>query len=182
MDVEIKDGKSFEILEMIGEKNFQIIFTTAYDHYAIKAIKLGAIDYLLKPYSPNEVVKSVQKTRHVISNRYSSDGQNTKNRLKLNSKEGIELVEKEEIIYCSAEGSYTIIYLIDDRKIILSKTLKELEQSEDFSIFERIHSSHLINKDHVKKYIRADGGWVLMSNGKELPVSRRKKQDFLDNL
>ena len=75
-----------------------------------------------------------------------------------------------------------ILYLIDDRKIILSKTQKELEQSEDFSVFERIRSSHLINKDHVKKFIRADGGWVLMSNGKELPVSRRKKQDFLDNL
>jgi two-component system LytT family response regulator len=190
MDIEIKDGKSFEILEMLPENDFYLIFTTAYDHYAIKAIKYGALDYLLKPYSPTEVVNAVSKVRAKITektllqqNTASQKEAKEENKLiKLKTKEGYEFVVKKDIVYFQADGSYSIIHFVDNSKITLTRYLKDIEKSEEFSGFERIHSSYLINRTHIRKYIKADGGWVQLSNGVELPISRRKKQEFLENL
>jgi two-component system LytT family response regulator len=190
MDVEIEGGLAFEILELLPEKDFHLIFNTDKDAYALRAIKYNAIDYLLKPCSPDDVVKAILKVRkriaHIQDNQWINEENKLKRgfgkRIKLITKEGIEIVREDEIIYCEANGAYCIVYLSSNSKIMLSKPLKELEGKIEFYNFERIHSSYLVNMKHIRKYIKSEGGWVHLSDGTELPVSRRKRQEFLDSL
>lgn len=191
LDIQMPDGNGFKLLEDIGNINFDVIFTTAYDQYAIKAIKYSALDYLLKPIVPDDLKAAVEK---VESKKTSVDArtninfllENIKNnntdfkKIVLSTSEGMYVVEIKNIIRCESDDYYTTFFMEDGKKVVVSKTIKVIEELlEDYN-FLRPHRSHLINIIHIKNYNKTDGGTVIMSDGSQIPVSRRKKEIILD--
>ena len=184
LDIEMPRLNGFELLEELGDEiSFQVIFITAYDEFGIKAVKANALDYLLKPVQNQELKAAIEKYKQKISESSSSSSNiqtNLKtNKIALATKESIEFVDPSEIIACSSDSNYTMIFLEGDRKKMISKTLKEVEQWLSAYGFFRAHHSHLVNLQHIKEYVRADGGYLLLSNNKEIPVSRNRKEDLL---
>jgi two-component system LytT family response regulator len=191
LDIQMPDGNGFKLLEDIGNINFDVIFTTAFDQYAIKAIKYSALDYLLKPIAPDDLKAAVDK---VEKKKTGDDArtninfllENIKNKntdfkkIVLSTSEGMSVVEIKNIIRCESDDCYTYFYMEDGKKVIVSKTLKEIEELLGEYNFLRPHRSHLINILHIKNYIKTDGGTVIMSDGCQVPVSRRKKDIILD--
>jgi len=193
LDIEMPNGNAFDLLEKFREINFNIIFVTAYDHYAIKAIKFSAIDYILKPVDPEELVKAVTRFESQLSNKNSLDKKfktllsNVKpeNKLKkvgIPDGDGLIFINLADIIRCDSDGNYTYFLLTSGKKIIASRTLGEYEQMFADDNFFRVHRSHLINLEHVKKYIKGEGGYVIMSDNSQVEVSRRNKNEFLEKL
>ena len=193
LDIEMPNGNAFDLLEKFKNINFNIIFTTAYDHYAIKAIKFSAIDYILKPIDPEELVTAVKRFEAQRGQKESLDKQfktllsNVKpeNKLKkvgIPDGDGLIFINLSDIIRCDSDGNYTFFILTSGKKIIASRTLGEYEQMFTDDNFFRIHRSHLINLEHVKKYIKGEGGYVVMSDNSQVEVSRRNKTDFLEKL
>lgn len=193
LDIEMPNGNAFDLLEKFKNINFNIIFTTAYDHYAIKAIKFSAIDYILKPIDPEELVTAVKRFESQKGQKESLDKQfktllsNVKpeNKLKkvgIPDGDGLIFINLSDIIRCDSDGNYTFFILTSGKKIIASRTLGEYEQMFADDNFFRIHRSHLINLEHVKKYIKGEGGYVVMSDNSQVEVSRRNKTDFLEKL
>jgi two-component system LytT family response regulator len=195
LDVEMPVNSGFDLLESLEKINFQIIFTTAHDSYALKAIKFSAIDYLLKPIDLDELETAVNKARKAIKSIEGNSEiqmenliQNLKNlnkslhKLGIPTREGILFIPLQEIVHLEADGSYTNFFLISGKKIVSGKPLKEFADMLAESNFFRIHKSHLINLAHIVKYIRGDGGMIEMVNGRELEVSRRSKETFLHTL
>ncbi len=193
LDIEMPNGNAFDLLEKFKNINFNIIFTTAYDHYAIKAIKFSAIDYILKPIDPEELVTAVKRFESQRGQKESLDKQfktllsNVKpeNKLKkvgIPDGDGLVFINLSDIIRCDSDGNYTFFILTSGKKIIASRTLGEYEQMFVDDNFFRIHRSHLINLEHVKKYIKGEGGYVVMSDNSQVEVSRRNKTDFLEKL
>jgi len=191
LDIEMPNGTGFDLLKMFGEISFHVIFTTAYDHYAIKAIKYSALDYLLKPIDIDELQESVAKVQEEMkapaNHQQDSMGillsalgnaDRTK-RLAIPDQEGIAIVEVKDIVRCEADSNYTQIFLSNGTKVVSTKTLKEYDKLLDESTFMRVHNSYLINVDHIKKYIKGDGGQVVMSDGSIVEVSRRRKTDLM---
>lgn len=190
LDIEMPGMNGFEFLEKCPERNFEIIFTTAYNEYAIKAIKHSALDYLLKPIDRDELISAVEKAKlqNVQKSSARVDQLLSALSLKKNSKrfgvptlDGLIMLDSEEILYCESDGPYCTFYFNNNVKPLLtSKTLKEAEEvllgGGDFF---RVHHSFLINLKYIQKYIRGEGGEVIMSNGKNIPVARSRKQDFL---
>jgi two-component system LytT family response regulator len=192
LDVQLQRETGFEILEKLDKIEFEIIFTTAYSEFAIKAFKFAAIDYLLKPIDINELRKAVDKAQKriigSISERVAQLAQNLKgnsfrhSRLAIPANDGLVFINVGEIIYCEASGNYTNIFMDDGRKFVVSRTLKEYEDLLEEHDFFRIHNSFLINLNSIKKYIRGEGGQVVMVNDKALDVSKMKKKGFLDKI
>ena len=189
-DIELQSETSFEILEKLPEINFELVFTTAFDHYALKAIKFCAIDYLLKPIDLNELRVAVAKAEkrlkreylnknlEVLVNNLKSGSQNH-HRIALSTLEGLLFVNVRDIIYCESSGPYTHFIFKQADKIITSKHLKEYEDLLSGYDFFRIHKSYLVNLQEIKKYIRGDGGQLIMSDGATLNVSKQRKESFL---
>jgi two-component system, LytTR family, response regulator len=193
LDIEMPNGNAFDLLEKFKTINFNIIFTTAYDHYAIKAIKFSAVDYILKPIDPEELIMAVKRFEVKKNEAATLDKQfktllsNVKpdNKLKkvgIPDGDGLLFINLSDIIRCDSDGNYTFFILASGKKIIASRTLGEYEQMFCDDNFFRIHRSHLINLEHVKKYIKGEGGYVVMSDGSQVEVSRRNKTDFLEKL
>lgn len=193
LDIEMPNGNAFDLLEKFKSINFNIIFTTAYDHYAIKAIKFSAIDYILKPIDSEELVTAVKRFENQRGQKESLDKQfktllsNVKpeNKLKkvgIPDGDGLIFINLSDIIRCDSDGNYTFFILTSGKKIIASRTLGEYEQMFVDDNFFRIHRSHLINLEHVKKYIKGEGGYVVMTDNSQVEVSRRNKTDFLEKL
>jgi len=191
--VEMPRINGFVMLQQLKERNFELIFTTAYDHYAINAIRYSALDYLVKPIEVEELKVAVERARQKREEKNPNqrietllhnliDSKPGKNRIAIPSMEGLQFVELSDIIYLAAESNYSIIYLTNNIKLTVTRTLKDFEELLPSSLFIRIHHSYIINKDHVQKYIRGDGGRVSMSNGKELEVARRKKEEFIKSI
>lgn len=176
LDVEMPEMSGIELLKHFPEKNFQVVFATAHEDYAIKAIKADASDYLVKPLSPQDVYEAVNKC---ISKKVAMTDANQKFRLSLSTAGKIILVSPEEIIRIEAESNYSIFHFVNKPKLMMSKTLKEFEEILSKHRFYRIHQSHLINLDHVSSILYTDGDVVVMSNGDKVEISRRKKQEFL---
>ncbi|MGH2553829.1 MAG: LytR/AlgR family response regulator transcription factor, partial [Chitinophagaceae bacterium] len=177
-------------LQQLNKRDFELIFITAYDHYAIKAIKFSALDYLVKPVEIDDLKSAVEK----VSQKRKKDTPNERietllhnlvneknqyKRLAIPSLEGLQFIEMDDIIYLEANSNYTEIFVKDFPKITVSKTLKEFDELLPASVFIRIHHSFLINKNHVLKYIKGEGGQVVMRNGVILYVARRKKEEFM---
>ncbi len=184
VDVQLGSETIFELLDQVEYRKFKIIFTTAFTNHAIQAFKYEAVDYLLKPYSPKDVIKVIERVKiDILSNpwRLMSHAK-TNQRLTVNSHDGISFIEPKDILYCSADGSYCKIIIENERNLVVSKTLSEIEEQLNPDQFVRVHASFLINMDHVKRFIKEDGGYILMSNGIHIPVSRRKKQEFLERV
>jgi two-component system LytT family response regulator len=190
LDVEMPRMNGFVMLQQLKNQHFELIFTTAYDHYAIRAIRYSALDYLVKPVEVKELQAAVAKAKQKISSPGSDQRIETllhnlveertgNKRLAVPSMEGLSFIEVNDIIYLEAESNYTIIHLYPTGKLTVSKTLKDFEDLLSPAIFLRIHHSHIINKDHIQKYLKGEGGQVVMRNGKVLDVSRRKKEEFM---
>lgn len=190
LDVQMPGMSGFDVLHAVPKAVFEVIFVSAYDQYAIKAIKFSALDYLLKPIDMDELVHAIKKVRERLSMQKTTFGfqsvlsniqqQSGKiQRLAVPTWEGIDFFNTEEIIFCQAEGTYTTIYLTDKTKTLISKNLKEFENMLIESGFCRVHNSHLINIVHVLKYIKGEGGYVIMTNGHKVDISRRKKEEFI---
>jgi len=192
LDIEMPHMNGFEMLEKLPEIDFELIFTTSYDQYAIKAIRFSALDYLLKPIDQDDLRKAVQK---VANNSNHVSDQQIKillqklnhptiavNKIAIPTMEGLQMIFVESIISCAADRNYTVIMLKNGQKIIASRTLKELEEVlEDYS-FTRVHHSYLVNLNEVDKYIKGEGGYLLMSNGTNIDVSRSRKEFLLKKL
>lgn len=190
LDIEMPLMNGFELLEQLSSISFAIIFTTSYDQYAIKAIRFSALDYLLKPIDPKELISAVKKVRedrHLpITEQFQMllqqvHGKNSGfNKIAVPTSEGFELLPVEEVIYCEANDNYTHFFLKNKRKIIACRTLKEIqEQLHDLSFFVRVHNSYLVNLNEVIKYVRGEGGYLIMSDGSSVNVSRSRKEALL---
>ncbi len=192
LDIQMQRETGFDLLAKIKQVNFEVIFTTAHSEYAIKAFKFSAIDYLLKPIDIEELRKAVEKVEkklnhnisarleQLVQNLKPSSGQNYK--LALPTSDGLIFVKIEDIVYCEASSNYTNIFTQDGKKHVVSRTLKEYEDLLTEHNFFRIHNSFLINLNSIKKYVRGEGGYVVMSNDVSLDVSKRKKEGFLSKL
>ena len=189
LDIHLGDGSGFDLLEEVSKKgkiNSQIIFITAHEQYAIKAFRFSALDFLLKPVDPEELEKVIGKLRQVIDKNDNvahidlllenirKKVDNFK-RIALSNSDGIHLFEVSDIIRCESEDNYTKFYIKNSKPILISKTLKEYEDLLTEHGFERIHQSHLINLAYLKSYIKKDGGYVIMADNSNLPISQRKK-------
>lgn len=186
MDISMPQMNGFELINVLTYKDADVIFTTAYDEYALEGFKQGAVHYLVKPIEAEDLVEAVQRVKKKRMDSKQSTiplaQMGLKPKIPISSLNGVELVEVEQIIRCESDGNYTTIVLAN-RKITVSKTLKEIEkQLVDFPYFFRLHNSHLVNLNHVTRYIRGEGGSVILSNTEEIGVSRSKKMDLLEVL
>ncbi|ASW73275.1 hypothetical protein IQ37_03975 [Chryseobacterium piperi] len=179
LDIQLKDGTAFDLLSKFREMNSLIIFITAFEHFAIQAIKNGATDYLLKPIKRIDFIMAVNKALEINKKNKSSSSPSSQNKISLPTLQGFKLTNINDIVRCEADSSYTTFYMNDKTKIIVSKTLHEFEEYlSDYNFF-RIHHKHLINLSHLKEYIKGKGGQVIMTDNSILDVSVRKKNDFL---
>lgn len=193
MDIEMPYMNGFELLEKLNPIHFEIIFTTSYDQYAIKAIRFSALDYLLKPVDGKELQAAMQKfikrsagaqlpqQLDILLAKLLHPASMT-NRIALPTLEGLQLVPVDTIIFCTSSSNYTILTLKDNQKITISRTLKEIEEMLEDHYFLRVHHSHLVNLNEIRKYIRGEGGNLVMSDGSLVDVSRAKKEVLLKNL
>lgn len=184
LDIEMPRLNGFELLEELGENiPFGVIFTTAYDDFGIRAVKANALDYLLKPVQNQELKAAIEKFKKFRGKNmevlFSNKQEGKVNKIALATQESIEFVKPEDILFCSSDSNYTRVFLIDGRKKLISKTLKEIESRLEPYRFFRSHHSHLVNLDHIREFVRADGGYLMLTNGQSLPVSRNRKDDLL---
>ncbi len=191
LDIQMPDGSGFRMLEELDEIDFEIIFTTAFDQFAIKAIKYSALDYLLKPIDPEELVRALKKVETKLSNQKVNQNiqvllDNIKARdadphkIILSTSEKIHIIETDQIIRCESDNYYTNFFLSDGKKILISKTLKENEQLLSDHNFIRPHKSHLVNVKYIKGFLKYDGGYIEMTDGSRIPVSRRKREKIIE--
>ncbi|MBN2891060.1 MAG: response regulator transcription factor [Bacteroidales bacterium] len=193
LDIEMPDGTGFDLLEKIKFRDFSLIFCTGHNDFAIKAFKYNAIDYVLKPPDIEDIIAAVDKAKenlnlqqkdvavkHLLSFYQNADKKNEKIILKTAS--DIYVVQIQDIYHCESDGSYTVFYTNDNKKITVSKNLKEYESILNSHNFIRIHQSHLINLEYVERLHKADGGYIVMKNGSEIPVSTRKKEALISAL
>lgn len=192
LDIEMPFMNGFELLEKLADINFELIFTTSYDQYAIRAIRFSALDYLLKPIDREELQKAIQKAaqrnQHPLPQQLDMLLQKLKhptipvNKIAIPTVEGFQLLAVDLIIRCESQSNYTFLFLKDKRKIIASRTLKEMEEILEDYPFIRIHNSHVVNINEVEKYIKGEGGYLIMSDGSSINVSRSRKELLMKRL
>lgn len=193
LDIQMPDGSGFKLLEQLDEIDFEVIFTTAFDQYAIKAIKYSALDYLLKPIVPQELMEAVKKVEDRKVAKQSDVNRNIDvllDNIKTSSKEAqkiilttaekIHVIKVDDILRCASDNYYTNFYFTDGNRLLVSKTLKESESLLKEHSFIRPHKSHLVNTRYIKGYMKHEGGYIVMSDGSKVPVSRRKKEMIIE--
>ena len=192
LDIEMPNMNGFELLENIPVVDFALIFTTSYDHYAIKAIRFSALDYLLKPIDHDELRRAVLRVAQQQLNptaqqlelllKKMNQPDTLKKKIALPTMDGLQMLEINSIISCSSEGNYTHFIIKNKKKITVSRTLKDVEELlEDYG-FLRVHHSYLVNLDEVIKYVKGEGGYLIMSDGSPVDVSRSRKESLLKKL
>lgn len=186
LDVEMPYGNAFDLLDKVGDINFETVFVTAYNHYAMDALNAHASYYLMKPISIDELIKAVDyvteiKTKEdALQNQVLTPKTNVVNgKITIPQQNGFEVINTADILYCKADDNYTEIYLNTNKKKLVSKTLKYFEDILKDTSFARVHKSYLVNVNEVVKYLKGKGGSVVLSNGKEIMVSASKKSDLL---
>jgi two-component system, LytTR family, response regulator len=190
LDIEMPKMNGFTMLQQLSKRNFELIFTTAYNQYAINAIRYSALDYLVKPVDVQELKNAVerisQKASLVINNEqleilaaYLFKQQQNPEKIAVATSSGLEIIDISSIIYLEAMGNYTNIYMTDAKPLLSSKTLKEFEDILPTSLFFRIHNASLVNVSLIKKYNKGENGQVVLANGKILDVARRRKDELL---
>ena len=193
LDINLPDGSGFDLLHRLKKRDFNTIFVTAYDQYAIDAFKISAVDYLLKPVSPDLLKKAIIKVKEQAQKTTTDDiidvtrqrmhrNFSQTEKIILRGADNMQIVVIMDVIYCAAEGSYTKFYLQDNREIMVSMNLKEYEHLLEPYGFARCHHSFLINLYHVTSLQKADGGTVIMTGGISLPLSTRKKSNIVEAL
>ncbi len=191
LDIQMPGKNGLDLLSEVSERNFEVIFVTAYNQYILQALQFSAVDYLMKPVDEDRLVEAIQRVKERLKKDKLAENTETllhninkatspmDMRLCLPTLKGFTILTLEEIVYCEAERSYTIFHLVNNKKITISKPLFAYDSLLEGTTFFRIHKSFLINLLHAKEYIRGDGGVVIMSNDVEIEVSRRKKDQFL---
>lgn len=191
LDIQMQDGSGFDLIDVLSEISFKIIFITASDAHAIKAFRYAAIDYLLKPVDPDELISAMNKFRENRINeneKYQLLNDSLKNhhkpneRLALHSQDKIHIVNICDILRCESSVNYTEFHFVNDKKLLVSKTLKEFEDLLTDSGFFRVHQSHLVNTKFIKEYVKIEGGHLIMNNGNMIPVSTRKRPEVMKML
>ncbi|MBV5313864.1 MAG: response regulator transcription factor [Prolixibacteraceae bacterium] len=191
LDIEMPGGNGFQLLEHFNNFPFEVIFVTAYDNYAIRAIRFSASDYILKPINLNELIAAVDKVSLRIRNRsenerirqlYLNTMHPTNPKIGLPTGERVEFVEVKSIIRCQGESNYTHIYFADRKPLLTAKSLIEFEELLAEYNFIRVHKTHLVNLNHVNSFTKNDGGVLLLSNGDSVAISRRRKEFTLEQI
>jgi len=194
LDIKMPEETGFDLLTSLTHKPSSVVFTTAHNEYALQAIKAEALDYLEKPINIDELQEAVKKASGRMNSSFDPKSYMRKlldeinrdpgdEKLAIPMREGYELIPIKEIVHLEASESYTMIYLVDGKRIMSSKNIKVYEEKLDDHIFFRTHKSHIINvKYHLKGFTRVDGNSAVMSNGKQVPISRRKLQRFLEEI
>ena len=190
LDIKMDDGTGFDLLKQLEPVDFKVIFITAYDQYAIKAIKFSALDYLLKPVDPDDLTEAVKKAEklmiHELNQQLGTLEDNMLNRDKSKKKiilrtfDNIHLVKLIDIVYCESHDNYTNFHLLNNKKILVSNTLKEYDEMLSEYGFFRAHKSYLINLIHIDRFEKADGGAIVLANEIKIPVASRKKELLLE--
>jgi two-component system LytT family response regulator len=187
LDIEMPSKSGFDILEQFSKIDFEVIFTTAFNQYAIKAIKYGALDYLLKPIDPLELKNAFNKAKERLQQRTASGNitaviQQLKNvynkQIGLPTSTGVLFVDIDDVIRFEASSNYTFVYLENNKKELICRTLKDIEAVVLSFNFFRVHKSHLVNLGHIKEYIKSDGGYIIMIDGATVPVSKNQRNEL----
>jgi two-component system LytT family response regulator len=192
LDIEMPNMNGFEMLEKLPEINFEIIFTTGYDQYAIRAIRFSALDYLLKPVEREELQRAVQKVSQrlqsplpqqleILLQKIHQPGSPVQ-RIALPTMEGLQMVAVNSIISCASDSNYTVFFLKNKQKLIVSRPLKEIEEMLEEYSFLRVHNSYLVSLNEIDKYVKGEGGYLVMTDGSSIDVSRSKKETLLNKL
>lgn len=194
LDIEMPHMNGFTMLQHIEEKNFELVFTTAYNQYAINAIRMGAFDYLVKPVDAAElktvVARFAEKKQNsstserlqLLLTQLSGNNNTAPQKIAVATQEGLEIVTVENVVYMEAVGNYTQLHFLAGKPLTASKTLKEFEEMLQYAGFFRIHNASLVNMLYIKKYVKGDGGQVILSNGLMLDVARRRKEELVELL
>ncbi len=192
LDIEMPNMNGFQMLEQISKIDFEIIFTTSYDQYAITAFKFSALDYLLKPVDREELEKAVQKISKKINPAISqqldillqkiNQPSVPVQRIALPTMQGLEFVAVDSIIYCSSSNNYTEFFLSDKKRLLVSRTLKETEDMLADHGFLRVHNSHIVNLNAITRYIKGEGGYLIMTDGSTVDVSRSRKELLMQRI
>jgi len=189
LDIDLKDGTGFDILDQLPEVNFNVIFTTAHNEFAIRAFRYNAIDYLLKPIDPDEFVEAVQKSKEQINQEVlqrqfaqliSTTQEKSFDRITLPTNAGHVFAKTKDITHIETYGNYSFVHLVEGERHLVSRNLKEFEEMLPEPDFFRVHQSHIVNTFFVKKIIKDDGDQVVMADGVKIPVSRRRKEEFMN--
>jgi len=191
LDIEMPVRNGFDLLQAVDRLDFEVVFVTAYDQFAIQAFKHHAIAYLLKPIDEDELNEAIERVRQQVSTRINSDSlmkmftmlHQVKpgfNKIAIPTMEGLELIRMDRILHCSAEGNYTQLHIKDQPPLLVSKSLRFFEdQLADYPQFIRVHHSHIVNLEFVERYVKGKGGYLVLENNTSIPVSRTRKDDLL---
>lgn len=191
LDIQMPDGSGFDLLDRLKSRKFEIIFVTAHQEFAIRAIKFSALDYILKPVEIEELESALEnaidaiQTKSDLSVRYETLVNNLKHnnkRIVIRTKSSMYVFDVKDIIHCQSDRNYTYFYLNDGRKVFTSRTLKDYEDVLCLPDFIRCHRSHIININYLERYDRGDGGTIVMKDGTEIPLSRLSRERFLEIL
>lgn len=190
LDIKMDDGTGFDLLKQMKPIDFKVIFITAWENFAIKAFKFSALDYLLKPIDPDDLVQAVQKARQTIQSDFNTQLENlnehlnnqdkTNKKIIIRTAENIHLVKVKDIVYCESDGNYTTVNLVDEARIIVSSTLREYEDLLLEYGFFRVHKSYLINLRFISRFEKAEGGMIVLETGAKIPVASRKRELLLE--
>ena len=189
LDIEMPQINGFQLLAELDDINFHLIFTTAYDQFAVKAFKFNALDYLLKPIDPTELKQAIKKAddkheflpqqlQHLAELLEHRETENIPVRIALPHAKGYKFISVADILYCESASNYTLLYLANEPNFTVCKTLGEIEEILPSSMFLRVHRSYLVNTKKIKEMIKSDGGFLVMENNAEIPVSRNKKDQI----
>lgn len=189
LDIQLDDGTGFDLIDALGSQQVRVVFTTALDSYGIRAIRVSALDYLLKPIDPDELVRAVERARVSLASVHERvsvlmdtlRGTGGARRIALNTSERVYIVPADDIVRCESQRNYTLFHLTGNRRILVTRTLKDFDEMLSDNGFFRVHHSHLINIVHVREYVKSDGN-VVMSDGSSVPVATRKKDALLHAL
>ncbi len=190
LDVVMPGMSGFEMLDLLPELNFQLIITTSVDKYAIQAIRSSALDFLLKPVKASELKQAVARAEemkeipsktqvHILEDNLKSKNRTIK-KIALTLTDGVELVNLDDILYFASDGNYTTVHLPDSKKVLVSKPIGKFEEIVQDTSFFRLHNSFLVNMNKINKFIRTDGGYVILENGENISVARSRKNEFLE--
>lgn len=191
LDIEMPRMNGFALLETFDRIPFEVVFCTAYDQFAIKAFKYSALDYLLKPVDPDDLKATVHRIRtrrslptreqfELLMQHMRQPEKPTPARIALTTGDGLIFVPTSDIVYCEAESNYTKVVLAGGKKVVVSKVLKDIDEALSGPDFCRVHSSFLINVNHIRKYVRGDGGYLLMDDDAQISISRNRRQEFME--
>jgi two-component system LytT family response regulator len=187
LDISMEDGSGFDLLDFFPKLDFKVIFTTAHDEFALRAFHYAAVDYLLKPIQPKDLMRALERVSEspqaVFNEKMKHLLETTRQKLPLNltlqTQEGLVLIKLEQIIYLESDNAYTTFFLKDGMKVVVSKPIGEFESRLPADSFFRIHQSYLVNLASVRKILKDDKAQVVLENGVQLPLARRRKDDFI---